>query len=94
MEKPNWTFFSNHAHVLLCIAADPVARVRDISEKVKITERAVQQIIHDLEESGYLSHVKDGRRNHYTVHMDKTLRHPVEKHCKVSELADLILKGM
>ena len=89
--KSNWTFFSNHAHVLICIAKNPLSRIRDLASQINITERAVQQIIQDLESAGYLRHVREGRRNQYTVQMKKPLRHPVEKHCNVSELFAQVL---
>lgn len=89
--KSNWTFLSNHAHVLICIAENPLSRIRDLAFQINITERAVQQIIQDLELAGYLRHVREGRRNRYTVQMKKPLRHPVEKHCNVSELFAVVL---
>lgn len=85
-----WTFFTNHAHVLLCIASDPAARVRDLAAQVGITERAVQRIITELEQAGYLSHVRDGRRNRYDVHAERPLRHPIERHRTVAELIALV----
>lgn len=85
-----WTFFTNHAHVLLCIANDPAARVRDLAAQVGITERAVQRIITELEQAGYLSHVRDGRRNRYDVHAERPLRHPIERHRNVAELIALV----
>ena len=81
-----WTFLTNHCHVLICIAADPTVRMRDLSEKVGITERAVQRIVADLRDAGYLSLERRGRRNHYDVHTLRPMRHPVEGHCLVSEL--------
>ena len=78
MANGHWTFLSNHTHVLVCIARNPDARVRDIAERVGITERAIQRIIADLEETGFLSHRRLGRRNQYTIHPDKTLRHELE----------------
>jgi len=88
-----WTFLTNHAHVLLCIARDPAARVRDLAAQVGITERAVQRIITELEEAGYLSHERDGRRNHYDVHAGKPLRHPIERHRNVADLIALVHGG-
>jgi DNA-binding transcriptional ArsR family regulator len=85
-----WTFLTNHAHVLLCIAQDPEARMRDMAEQVGITERAVQRIISELEEGGYLLRVKDGRRNRYEVRGDRPLRHPIERHQKVAALLALV----
>ena len=86
-----WTFLTNQAHVLVCIAQDPHARMRDVAAKVRITERAVQRIVAELEEAGYLSHARDGRTNWYTVHTDLPLRHPVERHCRISTLIGIVL---
>lgn len=85
-----WTFLTNHSHVLLCIAEDPNARMRDLAERVGITERAVQRIIDDLAESGYLIVEREGRRNRYRVHERLPLRHPVEAHCEVSGLIGFV----
>lgn len=90
-QGPDWTFLSNHAHVLLCIAREPEVRLREVAERVGITERAVQRIVADLEEGGYLSRAREGRRNRYEVHADRPLRHPVEAHREVRVLLDLIL---
>jgi len=87
---PLWTFLTNHAHVLICIAGDPNARIRDLAERVGITERAIQKIITELEESGYLTHVRVGRRNAYHVIANRPLRHPVEKHRNVTVLLQLV----
>jgi DNA-binding transcriptional ArsR family regulator len=87
-----WTFFSNHAHVLICIAQEPGIRLCDLAERVRITRRAVQRIIGDLEEAGCLSRAREGRRNRYEVHMEEPLRHPIGAHCRVGEVLDLILK--
>ncbi|MDE3161634.1 MAG: winged helix-turn-helix transcriptional regulator [Acidobacteriota bacterium] len=86
-----WTFLTNHSHVLLCIADDPEARMRDLAERVGITERAVQRIIDDLAEAGYLAVEREGRRNRYRVHEQHRLRHPVEAHCEVAGLIGLVL---
>ena len=86
-----WTFLTNHSHVLLCIAEDPEARMRDLADRVGITERAVQRIIDDLAESGYLEIEREGRRNRYSVHEQQKLRHPVEAHCELSGLIGLVL---
>jgi len=86
----HWTFLSNHAHVLLLLWEDPDLRVRELAERVGITERAVQRITHDLIEDGYLEVTKDGRRNHYVVRDDLPLRHPIEANAKVSCLIDIL----
>lgn len=87
-----WTFLSNHAHVLICLARDPRARLRDVSEQIGITERAVQGIVADLEAEGLLRRDREGRRNVYELHLDQPLRHPIEMHRDVGELIDLILE--
>lgn len=85
-----FTFLSNHSHVLLLLAAEPDLRLRDLAERVGITERAVQKIVADLEQAGVLTREKDGRRNHYLVHRDQPLRHPVEAHCTVADLVKMV----
>ena len=87
-----WTFLSNHAHVLICLAADPAQRLREVSARVGITERAVQKILADLEAEGLVEREREGRRNRYALHLDRPLRHPVESHRSVRELIDLVTK--
>jgi predicted ArsR family transcriptional regulator len=87
---PAWTFLSNHAHVLLCLSRDPEARMREVADLVGITERAVQRIVMELEEAGYLEREKEGRRNRYWVDRRKPLRHPIEAHRRVEELLRLV----
>jgi len=82
----SWTFLTNHAAVLLCLARDPSLRMRDIATKVGITERAAQQIVRDLEEAGYLSVTKTGRRNSYKVNTNRPLRHPLQRGYRVTDL--------
>lgn len=85
-----WTFLTNHAHVLLCIAREPEMRMRDVATLVGISERAVQRIIADLEEAGYLERRRRGRRNRYSVRPDLPLRHPIERHRRVAALIALV----
>lgn len=87
----SWTFLTNHSHVLISIARNPEVRMRDISELVGITERAVQRIVEDLTEGGYLKVEKVGRRNTYSVAPKKYLRHPVEEHVQVGKLLEMVL---
>ncbi len=84
-----WTFLSNHAHVLIVLARDPDLRMREVALRVGITERAVQRIVADLVDSGYLEAIRDGRRNHYRIHEMLRLRHPVEAHRTVADLIAL-----
>jgi DNA-binding MarR family transcriptional regulator len=81
-----WRFVTNHAHVLACIAADPTARLRDIAATVGITERTAGQIVSELEQAGYLTKTRVGRRNNYEVHGELPLRHPQHRHHTVGEL--------
>ncbi len=84
-----WTFLTNHAHVLICLAIDPQIRMREVAEKVGVTERAVQRIIADLEDGGYVERSRVGRRNHYAVKGERSLRHRVEGHRSVVDLIRL-----
>ena len=86
-----WTFLTNHSHVLLAIAGDPGIRLRDVATAVGITERAVQRIVAELESAGYLEHERIGRRNHYEVNTDGTLRHPMEEHLEVGALLQVLM---
>lgn len=81
-----WTFLTNHAHVLLCVVRDPEMRLRDVADAVGITERAAQRIIADLVEAGYLERRRTGRRNSYSVHADLPLRHPMERDVAIGQL--------
>jgi DNA-binding MarR family transcriptional regulator len=90
-QPTGWTFLTNHAHVLFCIAHDPEVRLRDVALRVGITERAVQRIVTDLEDEGYLAISKEGRRNRYRVNAGLSLRHIVERHCSVQGLIDMVL---
>src|SRR4051795_5195925 len=85
-DSPTWRFVTNHAHVLACIAADPGTRLRDIAATVGITERTVAQIVRELEQAGYLTKSRVGRRNAYEVHEALPLRHPQHRHHTVGEL--------
>ena len=77
---------TNHAHVLECIAADPTTRLRDIAASVGITERTAAQIVNELEQAGYLTKTRVGRRNEYEIHGELPLRHPQHRHHTVGEL--------
>lgn len=87
-----WTVFSNHGHVLLFLARFPEARLRDVAEKVGITERAVQKIVKDLQDSKVISVHKHGRRNRYRVNTRQPLRHELEAHRTIGSLIKLVQK--
>ena len=88
----SWTYLTNHSHVLICIAENPSARLRDLAQRVGITERAVQMIVQDLEQAGVVQKERTGRRNHYEIAPNHALRHPVEAHRTVRELLDLVVR--
>ncbi len=85
-----WTFLTNHAHVLICLVREPDLRLRDVALQVGITERGVQRIVTELEEAGILTRNRDGRRNHYQVDTTRPLRHPIEAHCTISQLLEMV----
>lgn len=76
--RGRWTFLTNHAHVLVCIARDPDVRLRDIAQWVGITERAAQGIVGDLVDGEYVTRTRVGRRNTYSVNEVLPLRHALE----------------
>lgn len=86
MSTASWTFLTNHTHVLVCISRDPDVTMRAIAEQVGITERAVQRIVGELEEAGYLTRTRDGRRNEYTLDTVAPLRHPLERGTRLQDL--------
>jgi DNA-binding MarR family transcriptional regulator len=88
----DWTFFTNHAHALLCVARDPGIRHRDLAARVGITERAAQRIVADLVEGGYLSVAREGRRNRYQLHPELPLRHPVEQDHQIGEILAVLTR--
>ena len=92
-EPAGWTFFTNHAHILLCLASDPEMRLRDLATAVGITERAVHKVITELEAGGVLEREKQGRRNVYTIHGKFPLRHSVESHCTVQGLIQFVIES-
>lgn len=86
-----WTFLTNHTHVLVCIARDAEVRMRDVAAAVGVTERAVQRIVSELEEGGYLTRSREGRRNRYEVNAALPLRHAIERHRDVGDLLGVVL---
>ncbi len=86
-----WTFLSNYGHVLVCLARDPDTRMRDVADAVGITERAVQQIVHDLVSQGYVEKQKVGRRNRYRVVRSAHFRHDLEHAVSLGAFVDLVL---
>ena len=85
-------FLTNHTHVLALLYANPEVILRDVAAEVGITERAVQHIVHDLVEGGFIEREKVGRQNRYRVIVDQPLRHPIEAHRTIGDLLRLIHK--
>jgi uncharacterized membrane protein len=85
-----WTFLSNHSHVLVLLARNPSIVLREVALQVGITERAVQRIIADLEAGGIIERQKIGRQNQYQIRADQSLRHPIESHRTIGELLVLL----
>ena len=95
MSDPNqsggaWTLLTGHGHVLVEIARNPEARIRDISPVVGLTERSVQAIVADLEAAGYLTRTRTGRRVAYTINRDNLFRHSAQEGLRVGPLLDLL----
>ena len=85
-----WTFFSNNAHVLVCLTHTPQPTAREIAIQVGITERAVQRILTKLVSAGVVAVRKEGRRNYYELDLNQRLRHPLESHKTIGEFIQLI----
>ncbi len=88
MSEPSWGFVTNHAYVLRCLAREPSLTLREVAERVGITERAVQRIVAELEEAGYLVRGKDGRRNRYVIREGRQ-RHQMDGELPLRELLGL-----
>lgn len=87
----NWTFLSNHTHVLVCLATDDAVTLRDVATRVGLTERGVQRIVAELELAGVLQRHREGRRNVYRIDTATPLRHPLEAHCRIGDLLQLVV---
>jgi hypothetical protein len=87
---PTWSFLTNHARVLLCVARDPAARLREIGETVGITERAAHRIVAELADAGYITRLRNGRRNHYTIQSHLPLPDPLARGQKVGDLLAIL----
>jgi len=86
----SWTLLTGHGHVLVEIARNPEARIRDLSEAAGITERTVQAIVADLEAAGYITRTRNGRRTVYTVNKDSLFRHSAQEGLRVGPFLDLL----
>ncbi|MEI8095702.1 MAG: winged helix-turn-helix domain-containing protein [Spirochaetales bacterium] len=93
LDKPTWTFFTNHTHVLVSLARNPEAPLRLIAQQLGLTERAVQRIVGELEAAGVLERHKEGRQNRYNLHFEVALRHPLESHRKIGDVLAPLLSN-
>lgn len=91
--RSEWTFLTSHARVLVMLARDPTARLRDVAVACDVTERTVQAVVADLEEAGYLVRIREGRRNRYEVAADGRFRHSAEAGQEIAGLLDLLAPG-
>ena len=89
---PSWSFLTNHAQVLLCIAHDPGVRLREIGEAVGITERAAHRIVVELAAAGYISRRRQGRRNQYTIKAHLPLPDPLARERKIGDLLAVLAR--
>jgi predicted transcriptional regulator len=90
-DQGGWTLLTAHGRALVAIAQDPDARMRDLAEVVGVTERTVQAIVADLETAGYVAHTRVGRRNHYTVNLDRPFRHSAQDGHQIGPFLDLLV---
>ncbi len=88
--SPGWAFLSNHAQVLVCIARDPGVRLRDIGERVGITERAAHRIVVELADAGYITRERNGRRNHYTINAHLPLPDTIAREQSIGQLLQIL----
>ena len=86
-----WSFFTNHARVLICIARDPGIRLRDLAATINVTERSAYGIVTDLVSAGYVVKDKDGRRNRYRVEAQLPLPEPIGRGRTIGDVLGLLV---
>ena len=91
---PRWSVFTHHGHVLLYLAANSDARVRDIAEAVGVTQRTAQVMLRDLRDAGYVTSTSEGRRNHYRIAGSARLHHPGEAGLTVGAVVELATRHL
>lgn len=90
LSTPSWTFLTNHAQVLVCIARDPGVRLREIGQRVGITERAAHRLVTELAAGGYITVQRNGRRNRYTINPQLPLPDAIAREQNVGELLEIL----
>ena len=93
-EPPRFSLVTNHGYVLACIAGNPEARLRDIADAVGITERTAAQIVGDLEQAGYLTRTRVGRRNRYRIDRERKVRTAGLAVMTVAQLLGVLLEAL
>ena len=91
MEDPEWTLFSHHAHVLICLAENPRSRLREVAERIGVTERTAMRLIDRLDSAGVIKRVRQGRRNFYEINANGPLPHPLEAGYSVERILNVVL---
>ena len=89
-EPARWSFLTNHARVLICIAEDPGVRLREIGDAVGITERAAHRIVGELVAAGYVTRRRVGRRSHYTIRTELPVPDALARHQSVGDLLAIL----
>ena len=90
-EVPDWSFLSSYAHVLICLTENPQARMREVADQVRLTERTVLRLITRLDEAGVIKRRRRGRRNFYEITASTPLPHPLEARCSMEKLLRTVL---
>jgi DNA-binding MarR family transcriptional regulator len=86
-----WSFLTNHARALLCIAHDPGVRLRDIAAELAITERSAYGIVNDLAAAGYVVKQREGRRNRYEIQQHVSLQEPTARERTIGDVLELLV---
>ena len=89
-ERPPWTFITSHGAILLEVARDPDATVRELADRSGVTERQAHRILSDLAGEGYVTRERIGRRNHYRVNQDAQMRHPSVAHHRIGDMLSIL----
>jgi DNA-binding MarR family transcriptional regulator len=92
-KEGSWTLLTSHGHVLVEIARNPEALVRELAVAAGVTERSAAAIVADLVDAGYLTRERSGRRNRYVVHLDRGFRHAAQQDLQVGPFLDLLTDG-
>lgn len=92
-DDPDWTLFSHHAHVLICLAQNPRSRLREVAERVGVTERTAMRLIDRLDRAGVIKRVRQGRRNFYEIDASGSPPHPLEAECSVDRVLRVVLQS-